>query len=55
MTVKVVLRMPEDIKTWLLEQARYNGATLGAEVSRSCRMRMEADAAKDRKAAATAE
>ena len=37
MTVKVVLRMPDEIKQWLFEQARYNGATLGAEVSRSCR------------------
>jgi hypothetical protein len=35
--ISMTVRMPDEIKQWLLEQARYNGATLGAEVSRSCR------------------
>jgi hypothetical protein len=49
-TVKIAARVPHDIKTWLLQQANYNGSTIGAEVSRSCRERQEREsaAARDR-------
>jgi hypothetical protein len=40
-TVKIATRVPADVKTWLIQQAQYHGSTIGAEVSRSCRERME--------------
>jgi hypothetical protein len=43
---KLTIRVPPDVKEWLAEQAHYNGATLGAEVSRCCRVSMEAKASK---------
>jgi hypothetical protein len=43
-TVKIVLRVPPEVKLWLLDRAKYNAATLGAEVSRACRLCMEAEA-----------
>jgi len=58
-TVKILVRVPPDVKEWLAEHALYNGATLGAEVSRACRQAMErerrAAAEKDRGTAIAAE
>ena len=51
---KLTIRVPPDVKEWLAERAHYNGATLGAEVSRCCRANMEADGVtKDRRGSAT--
>lgn len=47
---KITIRVPPDVKEWLAERARYNGATLGAEVSRCCRVSMEPHATKGREA-----
>ena len=44
-TKRLVVRVPDDIKAWLEKQARYYGGTLGSEVSKSCRERMEREAA----------
>ncbi|WP_156042076.1 DNA-binding protein [Bradyrhizobium sp. URHD0069] len=55
-TVKIAAMIPPDVKAWLQERAAYHGSTLGAELSRACRERMEreAQAAKDRLTAAAA-
>jgi hypothetical protein len=57
MSVKIAAMIPPDIKTWLKERATYHGSTLGAELSISCRQRMEreAQAASDRVITAAAE
>jgi hypothetical protein len=55
-TVRLVLRVPPEVKAFLAEQALYHGSTLGAEVSLHIRPVMEAAAeAKERKAHASAE
>jgi hypothetical protein len=55
-TVRLVLRVPPEVKAFLAAQARYHGSTLGAEVSLHIRPVMEAAAeAKERKAHASAE
>jgi hypothetical protein len=41
-TKRHVVRVPDDVKVWLAQQAIYYGGTLGSEVSKSCRQRMEA-------------
>jgi LPS O-antigen subunit length determinant protein (WzzB/FepE family) len=55
-TVKIAAMIPPDIKAWLQERAAYHGSTLGAELSRACRERMEREAqtAKERAIAAVA-
>jgi hypothetical protein len=47
---RIATRVPHDIKTRLLQQAQYHGSTIGAEISRSCRERMQREsvAARDR-------
>ena len=40
-TKRLVVRVPDDVKAWLEQQALYYGGTLGSEVSKSCRQRME--------------
>jgi hypothetical protein len=40
-STKIVTRIPDDIKTWLLQPAQHHGSSIGAEISRSCRERME--------------
>jgi hypothetical protein len=53
--VKLVARVPEEIKQWLLDQAALNAATLGSVISQACRAQMERQqvaAAKDSNAAA---
>jgi hypothetical protein len=53
---RVLVTIPIDVREWLDERARYNGATISAEVVRSLRARMEAEAdAKVRRSAAVAE
>ena len=52
-TKRLVVRVPDDIKTWLEQQARYYGGTLGSEVSKSCRQRMESEASSHSGTAAT--
>jgi hypothetical protein len=49
-STKIVARIPADVKTWLIQQAQYNGSTIGAEISRSCRERQQREsvAARDR-------
>jgi hypothetical protein len=48
---RVLVTIPIDVRQWLEERARYNGATISAEVTRSLRDRMERErAAKDRAA-----
>jgi hypothetical protein len=56
-TKRLVVRVPDDVKAWLEQQALYYGGTLGSEVSKSGRQRMEraAQATKDRAATAAAE
>jgi hypothetical protein len=46
----VLVTIPIDVREWLEERARYNGATISAEVVRSIRGRMEHEraAGKDR-------
>jgi len=44
-TVKLVVKVPPEIKAWLAKRAEHFGATLGAEVSRCCRSAMEQEAA----------
>jgi hypothetical protein len=44
-TVKLVVKVPPDIKAWLEKRAEYFGATLGSELSRCCRAAMEQEAA----------
>jgi hypothetical protein len=53
-TVKLVAKVPPDIKAWLAKRAEHFGATIGAEVSRCCRFAMEQEAA-NRKRVNTAE
>jgi len=48
-TVKLVVKVPPDIKQWLMKRAEHFGATLGAEVSRCCRASMEQEAANKRR------
>ena len=43
-TVKLVVKVPPDVKAWLAKRAEYFGATIGAEVSRCCRAAMEQEA-----------
>jgi hypothetical protein len=45
MTVRLLTRVPADVKTWLLQRANYNASTIGAEVSRCRRERMERESA----------
>jgi hypothetical protein len=47
---RVLVTVPRDVREWLEERAKYNGATLSAEVVRSIRRRMEHEraAVKDR-------
>jgi hypothetical protein len=47
--VRLVLRVPADVKAWLAERAQYVGSTLGAEVARCCRTAMEAEQPADNK------
>jgi hypothetical protein len=47
-TVRLVVKIPIDIKDWLAKRAEHFGATLGAEVSRCCRASMEEEAAQKR-------
>jgi hypothetical protein len=56
-TVKLVVKIPPDIKHWLAKRAEHFGATMGAEVSRCCRASMEREGveAAHRKRADTAE
>jgi hypothetical protein len=56
-TVRLTIKVPLDIKDWLAKRAEHFGATLGAEVSRCCRVSMqrEADEATRRTRADTAE
>jgi hypothetical protein len=42
---RVLVTVPREVRQWLEERARYNGATLSAEVVRSIRERMERAAA----------
>ena len=42
-TKRLVVRVPDDVKAWLEQQALYYGGTLGSEVSKSCRQRMESE------------
>ncbi|MET4244597.1 hypothetical protein [Bradyrhizobium sp. RT10b] len=44
-TVKLVVKIPPDIKQWLNRRAAYFGATISSEVSRCCRASMEEEAA----------
>ncbi len=44
-TVKLVVKIPPDIKEWLESRAAYFGATISSEVSRCCRASMEEEAA----------
>ena len=44
-TVRLVVMIPPEIKQWLESRAAYFGATISSEVSRSCRARMEEEAA----------
>jgi hypothetical protein len=43
-SVKLVAKVPPDIKAWLAKRAEHFGATIGAEVSRCCRSAMEQEA-----------
>lgn len=43
-TVKLVVKIPPDIKEWLESRAAYFGATISSEVSRCCRARMKTEA-----------
>jgi hypothetical protein len=54
-TKRLVVRVPDDVKAWLEQQAIYYGGTLGSEVSKSCRQRMEREASTDRRTTAAAE
>jgi len=55
-STRVLVTIPIDVRQWLEERARYNGATISAEAVRSMRERMEREAAKkDRPTAASAE
>jgi hypothetical protein len=54
-STRVLVTVPKDVREWLEERARYNGATLSAEVTRSLRDRMEREATKDRKPEAAPE
>jgi hypothetical protein len=51
---RVLVTVPRDVRQWLEVKTKYNGSTLSAEVVRSIRSRMEAEAA-NRKTPATAE
>jgi len=54
-TTRVLVTIPLDVKNYLMERARYNGASQSAEIVRSIRERMERDAAiRDRAATAVA-
>ena len=52
-TKRLVVRVPDDIKAWLEQQAHYYGGTLGSEVSKSCRQRMEQEVETKRRDAQT--
>jgi hypothetical protein len=52
---RVLVTVPTDVRQWLEVQTKYNGSTLSAEVVRSVRTRMEADAKVGRASAASAE
>jgi hypothetical protein len=40
-STRVLITVPKDVREWSEERARYNGATISAEVTRSLRERME--------------
>ena len=44
-TAKVAVRVPNDIKTWLIQQAQRYGTSIGGEICRSCRERQERESA----------
>jgi hypothetical protein len=41
---RVLVTVPQDVKAWVEERAKYHGATISAEVVRSMRERMEREA-----------
>jgi hypothetical protein len=46
---RIMITVPEDVRQWIVERAKYHGSTLSAELVRSARERIrEAAAAKDR-------
>jgi hypothetical protein len=48
------INVPVDVEQWLQDRARYNGASISSEVTRSLRMRMEAEAKSGRSASTSA-
>ena len=53
--VRIVAKIPPDVKLWLSKRAEHFGATIGSEVARCCRSVMEQEAAASRKRINTAE
>jgi hypothetical protein len=51
---RVLVTVSADVRQWLEERARYHSGTLGGEVVRSIRLRMEAEAAAKERATTAA-
>jgi hypothetical protein len=54
-STRVLVTVPIDVRQWLEDRARYNGATISAVVVMAIRDAMEREGAGDRKPAAAAE
>jgi hypothetical protein len=54
-TKRLVVRVPDDVKAWLEQQALDYGGTLGSEVSKSCRQRRERESPTNRSSTAATE